>query len=159
MRNAAQIVVFGATGDLMRRKLAPALVRLAADPDAQEPFVVVGVARRGLSQEAFRASLREALPEPARTDFDRLAPRVRYLRSDASDPGAARDLAARLDLLAADAPGGRLFYLSLAPRLFGAAVAALDDAGLLHMREGEPCAWRRGRQRTRASRRSIWRSR
>jgi len=138
-----QVVVFGATGDLMRRKLAPALARLAGDPALREPFSVIGVARRDLGEDAFRESLREALPPAARAGFDGLAPRIHYQRADASDPGSVRALGERLDALAGGAGAGRLFYLSLAPRLFGAAVTALDAAGLLHMREGETVAWRR----------------
>jgi len=143
MSTPAQVVVFGATGDLMRRKLSPALVRLAADPTLRAPFTVIGVARSDLSDETFRASLRDALPPPARTAFDALAPRVHYQRADASDPASVRALGERLDALAGGARTGRLFYLSLAPKLFGATVDALSAGGLLEMREGERTAWRR----------------
>ena len=143
MPHPAQIVVFGATGDLMHRKLAPALARLAGDPGLREPFSVIGVARSERSDEAFRASLRDALAPAARQAFDALAPRVYYQRADASQPASMRALRDRLDALAHGARTGRLFYLSLAPRLFGATVAALSAEGLLDMREGERTAWRR----------------
>ena len=54
-------VVFGATGDLMKRKLLPALYHLAQDGRLGERFKILGIARNELSDESFRAWAREAL--------------------------------------------------------------------------------------------------
>jgi len=138
-----QIVIFGASGDLTRRKLIPALVRLAADDRGGAPFSVVGVARSERSDDTFRKELFEELPESLRRDFDGLAPRVTYQRGDVGDPGSLAALSDRLGQLPGGGATGRLFYLSLQPDLFGVAVAELGRAGLLAMPEGEPVAWRR----------------
>ncbi len=138
-----QIVIFGASGDLTRRKLVPALTSLAGQGRPKPGFSVVGVARREKSDEAFRAELREALPAELRAGFEALAPRIFYQPGDVADADALAALARRLDALPGGVQAGRLFYLSLKPELFGVSVAKLAQAGLLAMREGEPVAWRR----------------
>ena len=143
MNAADQVIVYGATGDLMRRKLGPALVRLASTAGEKQPFSVVGVARSDMDDEGFRSLLREALPDALRADFDRLAPRVHYQRGDVGDEESFKALTHRLDTLAHGNPVGRLFYLSLTPALFPRTLLALARAGLLEMREGESTAWRR----------------
>jgi glucose-6-phosphate 1-dehydrogenase len=140
MSSPAQIVIYGASGDLARRKLMPALVRLAAE--GQE-FSVVGVSRTRMSHDAFRDALREALEPELREPFDALAPRIFYHAGDADDAGMVASLSRTLDGLPGAARTGRLFYLSLRPALFAAAVARLAEAGMLTTREGEETAWRR----------------
>ncbi len=143
MTSPAQIVIFGASGDLTRRKLVPALARLAADGRAKRPFSVVGVSRSEKTDEVFRNELADAMPDPMRGAFEAIAPRVHYQPGDVSNPDSLSKLSARLDALPGGKETGRLFYLSLKPDLFGVSVARLGDAGLLAMTEGEPHAWRR----------------
>jgi glucose-6-phosphate 1-dehydrogenase len=69
----AQVVIFGASGDLTSQKLMPALAGLSGEGRPREGFSVVGVARRPKSDEAFRAELRSALPETLLEGFDTLA--------------------------------------------------------------------------------------
>jgi len=138
-----QIAIFGASGDLARRKLVPALASLAGSGRPKEGFTVLGVARREKSDEGFREELREAMPEDLRGAFAELAPRVHYQSADVSDAGSMDVLRKRLDELPGGAETGRLFYLSLAPKLFSTTVEALARADLLHVREGESTAWRR----------------
>jgi len=142
MNPSAQIVIFGASGDLTRRMLMPALARLASRARAEREFSVVGVARRALGDEAFRGELAKAMPDDARDAFEALAPRVFYQPGDVADAASLAALRARLDALAGG-PGGRLIYLALRPELFPAALRGLAAAGLLAMREGEHVAWRR----------------
>ncbi len=143
MSHPSQIVIFGASGDLTRRKLVPALSRLAVNGRARDEFSVVGVARRSKSDEKFRRELRAALPDELRGDFDRLAPRVFYQPGDIGRPESVAALSDRLDALPGGREAGRLFYLSLNPDLFPGAAGELARAGLLEMREGERAAWRR----------------
>ena len=143
MTAPAQIVIFGASGDLTRRKLVPALARLAADGRAKRPFSILGVSRSEKTDESFRSELAAAMPDSARTAFDALAPRVHYQPGDVADPASLSALSDRLDSLPGGAETGRLFYLSLKPDLFGVTVARLAEAGLLAQSEGEAEAWRR----------------
>lgn len=128
-----QVVIFGASGDLTRRKLVPALARLEADPRPPAGFSVLGVSRTPMSDEQFRAHLAQDMPDDLRRDFDRLAPRVFYHAADTSKPGAMEALGDRLDALPGGRAAGRLFYLSLKPELFPVVTEALGEAGLLHV--------------------------
>jgi glucose-6-phosphate 1-dehydrogenase len=143
MTSPAQIVIFGASGDLTRRKLVPALARLAADGRAKRPYSVVGVSRSDKTDELFRNELADAMPDAARSAFESIAPRVHYQPGDVGSPDSLAKLSKRLDALPGGNATGRLFYLSLAPGLFGVAVAQLAKAELLSMAEGESTAWRR----------------
>lgn len=139
----AQIVIFGASGDLAARKLLPALAGLGARGLPAGGFSVLGVARSPKTDDAWRAELRAAIPPERLEAFDALAPRIGYLQGDVTDAADGVRLAARLDAEAAGRPCGRLYYLSLKPELFGDVVRNLHAAGLLHMREDERVAWRR----------------
>jgi glucose-6-phosphate 1-dehydrogenase len=136
------LVVFGATGDLARRKLLPALYNLAHAGTLPERFALIGSARKPLSEEEFRASAAEAVHKFSRRPPDpdtlrNLLRGFRYL------PGASEDddLYARLSRLLAelDAEGNqplnRAFYLSTAPALFSPIVEHLGESGL-NAREG-----------------------
>jgi glucose-6-phosphate 1-dehydrogenase len=124
-------VIFGASGDLTRRKLIPALARLDADPRPPTGFSVLGVSRTPMSDEAFRAHLAEELSGDLRAAFDRLAPRIFYHTADTSEPGAMDVLRDRLDELPGERSAGRLFYLSLKPELFPVVAEALGKSGLM----------------------------
>lgn len=139
MSHSTQIVVLGATGDLMRRKLIPALTRLSQDHD----FDVVGLSRSERSDDAFRQQLAEALPEQDRESFERLAERVHYQSMDVRDRESFETLRDRLDGISPGDRTGRLFYLALGPDLFEEAVSGLADTGLIAMPEAEKTAWRR----------------
>jgi glucose-6-phosphate 1-dehydrogenase len=135
---AAQVVIFGGTGDLSRRKLMPALAAI----DREEPgrvASVVAIGRRPKTDAAFRADVGGDLPADARDAFAALAPRVFYRPADVADRGSLAALARALD----DLPGGdagRLYYLALEADLFEPALRGLADAGLVS-EEGD--AWRR----------------
>ena len=63
------MVIFGASGDLTKRKLVPALWSLFQGRVLPEPFAVIGVSRTEMSNEVFRANMRQAI-----TDFARVQP-------------------------------------------------------------------------------------
>ncbi|MBW2667568.1 MAG: glucose-6-phosphate dehydrogenase [Deltaproteobacteria bacterium] len=127
-----QIVILGASGDLTRRKLIPALARLDADPRPPTGFSILGVSRRPMSDEQFRAHLAEHLPADLRKAFDVLAPRIFYWQGDAADGASVEALKERLDELPGGRESGRLFYLSLRPGLFPVVVRNFGPAGLLN---------------------------
>lgn len=137
-----QIVIFGASGDLTRRKLVPAIAAAAA-ARPERPVSVVGVARRPMTDDEFRAQLRGALGEADRPAFEALAPQIFYCAADASVPDDLARLQERLGELAGGHNVGRLFYLALAPSLFGVATEQLVSAGLLDRRSPKAEAFRR----------------
>ena len=59
--DACAVVIFGASGDLTRRKLMPALYNLAVGRSLPGGFAVVGVARREKKDDAFRAEMKESV--------------------------------------------------------------------------------------------------
>lgn len=128
------IVIFGASGDLTRRKLIPALFsnhrkgRLPAD------LHIVGTARSELSHAEFRQRMMEGCrelagmaPEPAA--WEAFAAKLWYTAGDASQPGGMSGLVEVLDRLEGG-PANRLYYLATSPTLFGDILAQL---GQLHM--------------------------
>jgi glucose-6-phosphate 1-dehydrogenase len=137
------VVIFGATGDLTKRKLAPALYRLTGADGPGVKFRVVGVAMEPLSSEQFRAQLYEGVR--ASTGADALderewisfAERVFYVSGDLGSQRVYDDLAARLaDLGSAGASPNYLFYCSTPPSLAGAIVDGLGAAGLASEEKG-----------------------
>ncbi len=126
-------VIFGATGDLTKRKLLPALYHLIAEQD-HGICVVLGVARSELDDEDFRKMAREALAD-AGYDADRASAwcddRLHYQRVASGEDDTA--LAARIARIEADhdLPGNRVFYLALPPSAFGPTVEALGEVGLV----------------------------
>ena len=127
-------VIFGATGDLTKRKLIPALYHLMQDEDVARRCVVLGAARSDWSDEEFRASAQEALREKGYSEeaVSRWCTRNLFYQSlgdDGDDYAALRD---RIDQLERhlDLPGNRAFYLSLPPSIYGPAIEGLGEAGM-----------------------------
>jgi glucose-6-phosphate 1-dehydrogenase len=137
--DACAVVIFGASGDLTRRKLMPALYNLACGRSLPAGSLVVGVARREKSDQSFRAELKEAVSAFSRrkpvdealwADFER---GISYLRGAASDPGTFERLRAFLEKADAERGGvrSRLFYLAVPPNEFGPIVEGLRGANLV----------------------------
>ena len=124
---SAQIVIFGASGDLTARKLVPALLGSFAEGAFPGPVQVVGVARR--PKQDWRAELTPWIPEGLLGAWHEFAPHVHYRQADAAVPADLARLHVELEALSAGA--GRLFYLALKPALFAPTVGALRGAGLL----------------------------
>jgi glucose-6-phosphate 1-dehydrogenase len=130
----ATIVIFGASGDLTRRKLIPALFTLHRGGLLPECFVVLGTARSELDDTAFRQRMAAGLfgdGAPA-AGWDEFARHLHYQPLAYDDAGDYRALAARLDELAAthDTGGNRLFNLALPPALYETVARRLAAAGL-----------------------------
>jgi glucose-6-phosphate 1-dehydrogenase len=131
------LVVFGATGDLARRKLLPALYNLAHDGALPEHFHLVGVSRKEKEHERYRAECAEAIRSfsrraPSEDVLKGLLANVRYIPGTFDDPAVFDKLSAMLDQLDehATAPLNRAFYLSTAPAFFPVIGEALGRAGL-----------------------------
>ena len=136
------LVIFGATGDLTRRKLLPALYNLALDGLLPASFAVVGFARRDWTDETLREVARDGSekfsrrkPDPAHwADFESA---VFYVNGSFEDREAYPLLQKRLEEVEAarGIPGNRIFYLSIPPSAIGTCVANLRAAGLVRRQE------------------------
>ena len=96
------LVIFGALGDLTHRLLVPALYNLAAGGLLPDAFAIIGIARREMSNDAFRSDLAQALRRFAIRGIDerttgRLLARATYVNGDADDPSTYERLERELD--------------------------------------------------------------
>lgn len=129
-------VVLGATGDLMQRKLLPALFHVSADEMLRDKVVLLGVARAPLDDAGFRSLVHSSLTTAgvAADDLRRAwaDDAVHYQSLDPTHPTPYRDLVSRIQSLEADhhLPGHRIFYLALPLPAVAPTVAALGAAGL-----------------------------
>ncbi len=129
------IVIFGATGDLTRRKLIPALFQLACKGRLPDPLRIVGFGRRDYSDDRFREFMGEGVQEfgqlAGRTgEWDTFARSISYFQGDLETPDDYVRLKQTLEDSEGSGGGHRLFYLSIAPRYFGSAIANLGSSGL-----------------------------
>ena len=145
------LVVFGATGDLMQRKLMPAIYNLAHDGLLPPGVTVVGVGRREKVAEAFRNEMRQAVNDFSRSKpaddslWNQLAGRLHYFQAAFDQPEAHRELRTFLDQLdpACGTGGRRLFYLATPPNLFEPAIDGLRESGQGDLRAADLDDWRR----------------
>src|SRR5690242_20414921 len=99
---ACAIVIFGANGDLTKRKLMPALYRLAYESRIPPAFAVIGNSRTHLSDEQFRDKMHEALEQfledtPLENElWESFARGLYYVAGDVNDPGFYQRLSAKL---------------------------------------------------------------
>ncbi len=138
------VVIFGASGDLTKRKLVPALYHLAQNRLLPAESAVIGVARRDTSDEQFRSQMRdfvvefsggEALDE---TVWESFAKGLYYVAGEFGDTETYRKLSEKLELVDKErgTSGNRVFYLSTAPSAFAPIVHQLGDHGLVKQEEG-----------------------
>jgi glucose-6-phosphate 1-dehydrogenase len=143
------VVIFGASGDLTRRKLLPALWNLHVENRLPDGFSVVGVARTPKTDESFREEAREAVAKHSRfkevdpASWDRFAPGLSYLSGQYDDPATYEELKGRLRALCRErrSCGNHLFYLSTPPSGYEEIVHQLGEAGLAA--RGEEGGWSR----------------
>ncbi len=137
------VVIFGATGDLTKRKLFPALYRLALQRLIPAEFAIVGVARQGMSDEDFRARMREALLEFGDAQLDEgawasFAAGLLYVSGDFNDVALYAQLKSRLETIdqERETRGNRLYYLATAPEFFGLIAKQLGEAKIARPPKG-----------------------
>lgn len=141
------IVIFGASGDLTKRKLIPALYNLASNNLLPEEFAVVGVARNDFNSDEFRDSMSRDFQEFAPADFDPqlwnwLESRIHYLPGEFQSGdtyGKLKTFLAKIDR-EYDTKGNYLYYLATAPRFFCDIIAQLGEVGLARESDEQ---WRR----------------
>ena len=134
------MVIFGASGDLTKRKLVPALYRLTQQRLIPGEFAVIGIARSVMSDDEFRTKMREAITEYGEEKtiddavWQSFANGLFYLPGafdDVSIYQRLRDALARCDRERGTS-GNHLFYLSTAPSFFSLIAQQLGAAGLAH---------------------------
>ncbi len=141
------MVIFGASGDLTKRKLVPALYNLAGQGLLPDGFAVVGVSRTPMNDDEFRRKVAADVRANAAGNLDegllrRLLERLHYLAADLRDPAAYGRLGELLERVEREhaTRGNAIFYLATAPEFFGEIVHRLGAAGLAAQDESR---WRR----------------
>ncbi|MBP1932885.1 glucose-6-phosphate dehydrogenase [Ammoniphilus resinae] len=135
---SSTIILFGATGDLARRKLFPALFRLFKRGILGEKFAVLGVARKDLSTSAFQQLVLDSLKEfghlsgSEQTEWDKFAGHLDYASADLTQGSTYQNIKERAEQMESKfgLQGNRIFYLSIAPGLFGPVTIHIKDGEL-----------------------------
>jgi len=128
--------IFGATGDLTKRKLVPALYALYVQDQLPEKFVLLGISRSERTDDEFRSNMKDAINEFKDIDdnskIDEFVKMLHYTPVDLKKKSDYDDLKSRLDELRKehDLNGNTVFYLSLPPSLYKEVPAHLAAAGL-----------------------------
>jgi glucose-6-phosphate 1-dehydrogenase len=140
----ATLVIFGASGDLTRRKLLPAVYHLSRGQRLPARFNVIGVARTPTSDDEFRRQFHDSLKEFAGLETPdqvstAMARELTYLAGEMDDPALYEKLAAKLGRNGDDA--GVLYYLAIPPAVYGTVVERLSAAGLT--KPASDLGWRR----------------
>jgi len=138
------VVIFGASGDLTRRKLLPALWNLHMEGRLPDGFSVIGMARTPKTDESFRAEARESVAKYSRfRDLDaeewrQFEAGLFYLEGKYATPESYTQLSALLDRLCDErgSCGNRLYYLATPPSGYVEIVQQLGQAGLARPEEG-----------------------
>ncbi|BAU09569.1 glucose-6-phosphate 1-dehydrogenase [Leptolyngbya sp. NIES-3755] len=132
------IVFFGASGDLTKRKLVPALYHLKRERRLPPELTIVGVARREWSDDYFREQMREGVEEfsdgvGSDALWQDFAQGLFYCPGDIDNPDSYQKLKERLEEIdkIRGTRGNRVFYLSVAPKFFPEAIQQLGNAGML----------------------------
>ena len=138
------MVIFGAGGDLTKRKLIPALYNLAKDRLLSPQFALIGFSYDSLTTEAFREQLskdiKEFEPEPVDAKlWDWFLERIYYVQGDFQDSAAYEKL--RTQIAVAEkthsTQGNRFFYLAVSPKFFSPVAKQLGQAGLTQEIDGK----------------------
>ncbi|MDJ0864013.1 MAG: glucose-6-phosphate dehydrogenase [Gammaproteobacteria bacterium] len=141
------MVIFGAGGDLTKRKLLPSLYNLSASGLLTERFGVVAVDRLEINSEAFRDRMSQDIRNHVGGDFrqdiwEDLVRRLYYVQGDFKDPASYEHLGRMLEEIDGDidTTGSYLFYLATPPSFFGEITRQLGAAGLVTETDSQ---WRR----------------
>ncbi len=144
------LVIFGAAGDLTRRKLIPALYNLTREKALDERFGVIGYSRSEQSDDAYRGILQEAVERYSRTQpieapvWQEFSQRIGYVAGNFEDPEGYAALRQRLEQVeeAIGSEGNRLFYFATPPSAAPIILHRLQEAGLLGV-SGVDSPWTR----------------
>ncbi len=132
------LVIFGGSGDLARRKLIPAMYNLYLDGLLPEGSAILGLGRKQMSHEMFRATLREGVEKFSRRaiveeKWGSFEKSIYYLSGEIEKQQHYDDIFTFTKKLEAERnlPGNRLFYLAIPPGAFSEACRGLRTAGLV----------------------------
>jgi glucose-6-phosphate 1-dehydrogenase len=141
------VILFGASGDLAKRKVIPAMYDLAQHNSLGERYAIIGFARTQMTDESFRTTIGEAAKnisevgpiEPAK--WDEFSSNLFYSAGEYGNPDSYTRLAKRLAEIDKEKNlcGNRLFYLSTPPEVYPDIVEQLGRAGLA--RPANPNSW------------------
>jgi glucose-6-phosphate 1-dehydrogenase len=141
------MVIFGAAGDLAKRKLLPALYNLAKQKFLPEEFALVGFARDKITTEEFRQRMEDSVKEFGtvkieKSILDWLTERIYYCLGDFNNEASFKQLKKTLDEVEKkhNTRGNYFFYMSAPPSFFGEIVRQLDKVKLT---QNEDEKWRR----------------
>lgn len=142
----AALVIFGASGDLTRRKLLPALYNLSLSGRLPSHFAIIGVARRAKSNEAFAQEMRQAVEAHSRRKpidtaaWGEIAGSLSYVQGTFESAATYRALEKELSRVDRErgTRGGRLYYLAVPPSDFGTVVSHLYAANLISTKATGP---------------------
>ncbi|MVN76413.1 glucose-6-phosphate dehydrogenase [Hymenobacter sp. HMF4947] len=131
-------VIFGGTGDLNARKLAPALYNLYLEGWLPEQFALIGTGRTKLTDEEFQGRMLKDINEFSRSGkvaddkWAGFGPRVHYQAADVQNAETYKDFASRIKELEKEwkAPANVIYYLAVAPNFFPIIAENLAKAGL-----------------------------
>jgi len=130
----AVIVIFGATGDLAKRKLFISIYRLFLSQKIDEGFAVVGVGRRPWSNDEFRETVKKSIQSIAssETEIESFLSHFYYHQFEVLEPSSYIELGNLLTNLDNHylIPGNRVFFLAMAPEFFGTIAKQLKQNGL-----------------------------
>jgi glucose-6-phosphate 1-dehydrogenase len=132
----AALVVFGASGDLVHRKLLPSIFELYSRKILNASFYLIGCGRTRLTDEQFRNdaadAIRKAMGGVSTDALNRFITVLYYISGDYNDRSFYKNIAAKMKELDRrhNVDGGRVFYLAVPPMLYGTIVEGLDNAGL-----------------------------
>ncbi|MDT5158437.1 MAG: glucose-6-phosphate 1-dehydrogenase [Acidobacteriota bacterium] len=138
------VVIFGASGDLAKRKLIPALYRLVQERVLPAEFAIIGLGRTAMTKEEFREKMKAAVLEFSEAKsvdeeiWQSFAEGMHFLPSNIDRPECYGELAKMLERVDQErgTQGNRLFYLSVAPEFYAEAVKQLGEAGLTKQDKG-----------------------
>ncbi|UCD56664.1 MAG: glucose-6-phosphate dehydrogenase, partial [Candidatus Hydrogenedentota bacterium] len=134
------LVIFGAMGDLSRRKLFPSLYHLGLDGTLPESFAVIGLDIEEQSEDAFRANLRKTIEHFSKEKhldndtWDQFASGVYYVAGDFRDPGTFRALHKRLAEIDKQhgTQGNHLYFFAIPASIIELLLGQLKNGGLLY---------------------------
>ena len=131
-------ILFGATGDLAKRKLYSALFQLHMSGEIPDGSMIVGAARTQDTDDKFRAEVRKSIEKYGHLEsidedkWSSFSERLFYCKVDVTKPDEFKALEERITKLEKERglTGNRLFYLAMAPQFFGVIAKQLQVSGL-----------------------------
>lgn len=139
------LVIFGGSGDLARRRLIPAVYNLLLDGLLPAKYAVIGLGRKPMTDDEFRALVREGVVTHSRQalvqeTWDAFQSHLFYIQGENEDPQTYQALRAKAEQVERDMhlPGNRIFYLSIPPVPLPPSVRDWLTRGWRHQRAPRP---------------------